>query len=770
MATQLKNILSFVAVPPGVPTSLPHGLNWNTLAVVPDIATPSAAGFTITADFTNVTVTNTLAVPLNVDVLVESWHTHERDFGAAATTVLAPQPFVPDYTDGGGQQFPPERTIVVEQGGPISTITAGLAAAAALIPAPSAVDPAMVWVFPGVYQEAPLAMIPYVAMTAADGAPSTIIEATTTTAPLITMAVEAEIRDFTLRGADGVGGIGVLHNTAGLSVGRNIRVNDCETAYRSTGVGTNLTLVGCLASRGIGQTMSTAFEAVSGGTLRAINTQAIGVPGVAQIVNGLRADGAGSGISVQAVTTVGCDNGAHVSNTAIIDIVSGIMQVCTNGLRIGATSGTLRCNNVRVQSSTAWDLLIEAATGTYLGTGGTLRNDQLSIVVGATVLSSHLSEIPGEQQHQILGEFAVGSETAPAEAAFGGGDSNVRNMSVFRNTNLEVGAWSDITAEMASRTGSTADAFPGVGVGNTLYVGGAVRFNGIKTDTTAAIVLGAGALIWEYWNGAAWANMAVLASDGNAPYAQYSEDTFGRINSEQVRFNFPAMGAWATKSLNGTTKYWVRCRISSAITTVPTLENIKLGPSRFEVNADGLTEAFGDGEKVRELIMHQRLVDDLQGSSPGNATINFSANVSITPVDNSFNNGAVDGVGAIVTVPEGLDTTRPVVLAMRWIPSANGGGPGAEDVELETILVPVQLGDALTGALPETAFQTIEIVGGADQDILRENEFTFDLRGLTPGNQFVFSLFRDASAGNPDDDYGGNVEVVSLRMTGTFWR
>lgn len=767
MATQLKNILSFVAVAPGVPTSLPHGLNWNTLAVVPDIATPSVAGFTITADATNVTVTNTLAIAASIDVLVESWHTHERAFGASATTVLAPQPFVPNYTDGGGQQFPPDRTIVVEKGGPIATITAGLVAAAALVPAPSAADPAMVWVFPGVYQEAPLVMIPYVALTAADGASSTIIEATVATSPLITAAVNAEIRDVTLRGANGVGGIGILHNTVGLSVARNIIARDCETGYRASGVGANLTLTGSLAIRGVGEVMVTGCNAVLGATLRGVDVQIIGVPVVALIADGVLADGAGSNIFVQGLTVVGCIDGLHADNTSLVSVVSGTVQNCTNALHIDATSGDFRIDGVRVLDSTAWDLLIESATGQFFGNGNTLRNDRLSIDPLSTVLSQHSSEIPGEQQNQLLGELSVGSEFQPAESAFGEGDSNTRGMSVFRNTNLEVGAWSDITTEMASRIGSTADAFAGIAAGNTFYIGGDVPFNGIKTDATAAIVLGAGSLAWEYWNGAAWTAVNIMVTDSSAPYVAHAQDAFGRVQPDQIRFNWPAMGAWATKALDGTTKYWMRCRIAVGITTVPTLENTKLGTNRFEINADGLTEAFGDGEKIGEIQMHQRLTDDLQGATPSNAALVFSANITLTLVDNSFNDNATDGVGAIVTIPEGLDTSRPVTLETRWIPSANGG---PTNVELETNFVPVLLGDTLAGALPETPQQTIEVIGVADQDVLRETPFSYDVSSLVPGDQFVFSFFRIAGAGNPDDTFAGNIEVVSLRMIGSFWR
>jgi hypothetical protein len=93
VATQLKNIVRFVNVAIGVPTSLPHSLNIDGRSVVPDFV-GAVGDFTVTANATNVTVTNNGNAPADLDVIVEHWHTIERAFGAASTTVLVPQPFV----------------------------------------------------------------------------------------------------------------------------------------------------------------------------------------------------------------------------------------------------------------------------------------------------------------------------------------------------------------------------------------------------------------------------------------------------------------------------------------------------------------------------------------------------------------------------------------------------------------------------------------------------------------------------------------------------
>jgi hypothetical protein len=116
MATRLKNIVRFLAVPPGVPTSLPHFLNIDNRSVPPDLAAGNPAGsFLIAADATNVTVTNQLGAPADINVYVEHWHTIEREFGSTPATYegeLVPQPFILGGAGGAGADAAPVFEVV----------------------------------------------------------------------------------------------------------------------------------------------------------------------------------------------------------------------------------------------------------------------------------------------------------------------------------------------------------------------------------------------------------------------------------------------------------------------------------------------------------------------------------------------------------------------------------------------------------------------------------------------------------------------------------
>lgn len=363
----------------------------------------------------------------------------------------------------------------------------------------------------------------------------------------------------------------------------------------------------------------------------------------------------------------------------------------------------------------------------------------------------------------IDGELSVGDENNPYESTFGGGDSHTRGMLVYQNTNGEAGTWSDITSDTNTNNASGVNLFPGLGVGNTVYVGADYAYLGLKSICLTALDIGAGSIEQEYWNGSAWVAFNLMVTDASAPYGAYAETPLERVNTEQIRFG--EMTGWATKALDGETKYWARYRITGAITTSPVVDQFKFHTSRTEINADGYIEFFGGSLQRRELVSHQRLTDDLQGASPANTTIPFSANISITPVDNNFQNGANDGVGQILKIPDGLDTSRPLVYTVGWTPLSSGAG----DVELEVTHSIAAPGDILDGSIADTVAATVTSISAQD-DELQESEFELSVPTAVPGNVLAVALRRDATAGNLDDTYASNVRIVFIRLEGYFWR
>jgi hypothetical protein len=114
--SQLYNIVRFVDVAGGATVALPHGLNIDTRPITPDLIAGDIGGFTATADDTVVSVTNTTAGPLSINVWCEHEHTRQRFFGAVAAGSheqvqnLVPQPFV--LMPGGGGAVGTDRSML----------------------------------------------------------------------------------------------------------------------------------------------------------------------------------------------------------------------------------------------------------------------------------------------------------------------------------------------------------------------------------------------------------------------------------------------------------------------------------------------------------------------------------------------------------------------------------------------------------------------------------------------------------------------------------
>jgi hypothetical protein len=81
-----------------------------------------------------------------------------------------------------------------------------------------------------------------------------------------------------------------------------------------------------------------------------------------------------------------------------------------------------------------------------------------------------------------------------------------------------------------------------------LYFGDSVTFQEVFVQTSNAMA--GGTLVWEYWNGSAWTAFTATASTG----ANFSASAY---------YGWPALTGWATTTVNGVSKFWVRVRTTT---------------------------------------------------------------------------------------------------------------------------------------------------------------------------------------------------------------
>lgn len=348
-----------------------------------------------------------------------------------------------------------------------------------------------------------------------------------------------------------------------------------------------------------------------------------------------------------------------------------------------------------------------------------------------------------------------------------------------------LGSFIDLTSFLKTRSGSTAGIFQGTGSGNVFYLGNLTRrFPGMKPQIVTPMVWGSGTGVWEFSTGAGgWQAFDVMHREDRGDGTSYGQEVFIHDSaSKPTKVNFCTIAenpAWVTDSVNGQTAYWVRFRLTGAITTVPIMERIKLAVNNVEIDNTGIQFA-GLARPLRTFFVHLSLADDLAGASPSNETLAFSSNIRVTPIDNEFVDGNNDGLGGIINIPKGLDTSSPITFRVGWAPSNNNSG--TIDFKLY-VASPINVGSNIdSSAIPEVLYEdtwdtlrpsgsnqssAVPSVESTTQDQQYVSEITFSIPDSLPGTSFAYALRRNDNS--DPDSYAGNAKISFIQMEGRFW-
>jgi hypothetical protein len=138
-------------------------------------------------------------------------------------------------------------------------------------------------------------------------------------------------------------------------------------------------------------------------------------------------------------------------------------------------------------------------------------------------------------------------------------------------------------ATSAANSPTAADVTWPIDIGDMMYFGSASPFSSISFVTSTAGVTGV--VVWEYWNGSSWATATGMSG------------AFTATGGATVNFtNYLPPTAWATNDPGmGYTKYWVRCRITTAYTVAVVQSMIRLnGQTAAYVVATAAADAGTD--------------------------------------------------------------------------------------------------------------------------------------------------------------------------------
>jgi hypothetical protein len=476
-------------------------------------------------------------------------------------------------------------------------------------------------------------------------------------------------------GAAGVGGVGVnIPDGSISSYIEGCQIVNCETGFSCNGTGTGRITQTIIYSIGI-FTMTNGILANNGGTIEATCCRISADPGSA-ITYGMRIMGHNGVISSSAdignilfwecATGIDVSNGLSVAVPADLDVKNCEIRTATTcGINVGL-NGNVRCLAANIFNSGSADLDLSDATAVFIGNGNRMRIDKVAQTTGSTLTSQTVTDQEGSEGINIRGELQVGYYASPRTFVAGSGPSHTYNMSVLTETPASV--FTDRTSDASTLLGTPFPLFDGTAVGNRCYIGltdttvsegpSAIKVINIQT----AIVLGTGALIWEYWNGAAWTQMYVLATQAEYSYLPKAQiGAFDAVESQNIRFgNMPSFG---TTTVNGILAFWVRVSVSSAITTVPIINQIKLRSNTTKITETGFIEWFGKARPTGTFRWDSNLFHGAD-LPPTDQDIWVSKDLSAGRVANTFTSGANERVGLNMYLPEDIDTSYPITLLM----------------------------------------------------------------------------------------------------------
>ena len=661
-----------------------------------------------------------------------------------------------------------------------------------------------VLVFPGTYAESGLTVNAGVRLVSSAGWPVTSITGAAATGTRVTLAGDgASVEGFkitvptdaaygventttagqtgsvffcTFIGQPGSVGYGVGQTGTGKTISLELRFTGGDAA------GLTLCAAGVLATQAnhvpAGANLAAVWD-VTGGRFQGSDLN-VGSP---TVVDALRQSG--GVVRVFTANWFNVGTAVHFTGNAVdCSIQNGefdnvdISVLVDAGLTLAGATIRITANHQPVYSFPPAALGADFAVSTFQRGDDTL--DAAYSVFGVP-LASGFPELGQEARLGEGGPYNAGQLVIQATGATAGTDG---------------GSFVDVSTEAASKTGSPF-GFATAAAGDVLYFGslrqdsGAnlLKHWGIRMKQNARAV--GGSFAFEIWDGAAWAQVGVLAASVAESY-YYANELFGRTGSlEDIRFGIDDSTAWATKSINGSTAYWSRVRVLTAPSTPPQFEQAKLHPSASLTSSRGVVSSIGLG--------HHRGAIGAGGNIFGESGTVVAAAEAIGTggafetwthdAPNSLLNSAGDAIYATFEIADGVCTAHPLTIALNVTFDTTGsitawpvGVVSLYAAETSGVLVadpaggiaPVARTLANTSTLTAAAAQFVSqdlqpagaALGGASiNGIQHRIEFgPFDVSSFYPGDTLYIRFELNADGTPAQDVYVSAISVEAVEF------
>lgn len=466
------------------------------------------------------------------------------------------------------------------------------------------------------------------------------------------------------------------------------------------------------------------------------------------------------GIQAQAVTAVqlaGCAIGGVggpavrcTSSTATIRITAA--NFLGNTLDLEIDSGAADAS-VIIQG--AWDVGLIDAPSTWWGStkGG-----------GIAQRAADANTRPRAEQ-TLIGDVGVGQPLAPAKVGITSGLPTETGLVVFRNTDTDVGTWSDITQDLLD--GTPVDLFSALTSVARVYFGCDFASWAVLLGITTGLAPGYQVGV-ERWNGGAW--VSVAAFETQAQGADNVTPPLRRGLSELLQNTGENYLRWATPStapntLNGETKYWIRVGFTGTPPASPQAASCKMVGAGEVRDLYGRRQYFG-GCRPSLQLPTQQWTDQgwATNASPTSFSIAAIRGVSLTSPDALFLHTSTYSLGSLARIPAEVDPCAGLVMDVFWAPVSTAAG----DVRFFATYNTFNQGEVYTAGAATVAAEVVAAGGVANAQQLSSIDLPIGTINVPDVCLLPLTIARNGTDGA--DTYQDTVTVFCVTMNGLKWR
>ena len=208
-----------------------------------------------------------------------------------------------------------------------------------------------------------------------------------------------------------------------------------------------------------------------------------------------------------------------------------------------------------------------------------------------------------------------------------------------------------------------------------------------------------GAYVFEFWNGSSWTEDLYQVTSEDFGY-NYGKTLFIRSQSEENIFlglDKDIDEEWSSKTINGITGYWVRCRMTSSATTLPIIEQIQIVEDSTQVTKEGILQFKG-----RALYKESfDLVGGQWGIGTGTLSdLNITVGTGTSPTQTwnheiPSSNFSTNGEAAtfVMKIPKGVNTAQKINVFADYI--LNGTAANTNSCTMTFSLLPAEVTNVL---------------------------------------------------------------------------